>query len=197
MTDKSNRPPHTALNDPRLLAPLESARKRFAETTLKTLFENDPDRFRRYLVECGDLTLDFSKNHIDSDTLTALCDLATAANIKSEINALFSGALVNNTEQRAALHSALRAPLNKRPTKIAELIESTLHRMYEFSHKINSGAWKGFSGKPIETVVIIGIGGSDLGPAMTFNALSSYQVNKGLKFYFVSNIDPTDVSTTL
>ena len=197
MTENSKSASLSPLNNPQLSAQLKTARDKFNSTSLKMLFESDLQRFQNFQIECGELILDFSKNHIDATSLQALCAIASAANLKSATEALFSGARVNNTENRAALHTALRAPIDKRPQDIAQLIESTQQRVYELSKSVSDGSWKGHTGKRITSIVNIGIGGSDLGPAMTVNALSAYQTNKELDFHFVSNVDPTDITTTL
>ncbi|MDX1692689.1 MAG: glucose-6-phosphate isomerase [Ketobacteraceae bacterium] len=187
----------SVLSDQSLLKPLLDEQAKLENTELKTLFESDPDRFQQFLVQCADLTLDFSKHRITRDTLSHLAALARHGKLQARQSALFKGEIFNETEQRAALHSALRAPHDKRPPEVASDIEETLAKMAEFARCINDGIWKGYTGKPVRRVVNIGIGGSDLGPAMTVNALQAHQHNPDLQFHFVSNIDPTDIQTTL
>ena len=187
----------SVLTDTSLVAPLQKERDTLSKTPLRSLFAASPNRFDQFRVTCADLTLDFSKHRITSNTRSLLVALAQAANLKQKQADLFGGKTFNQTEGRAALHSALRAPAGKRPESVSAVIEDTLKKMVAFAGKINSGTWKGHTGKTINTVVNIGIGGSDLGPAMAVNALSAYRENPQLEFHFVSNIDPTDVQTTL
>ncbi|MCG8669783.1 MAG: glucose-6-phosphate isomerase, partial [Pseudomonadales bacterium] len=184
------------LDNEELLSPLRQHYESLKHSSLANLFDADPQRFQTFLVTCGDLHIDFSKHFINEKIREDLCALATAAGLSDAIEALFSGEKVNNTEKRAALHSALRAPSQEQPEELRDAIANAQKAMFEIAAKINQGEWLGFSGKPITDIVNIGIGGSDLGPAMAVQALQSYQTNKDLKFHFVSNIDPTDVSLT-
>ena len=187
----------SVLGNQPLIDNLRKAREQFASVNLRTLFSADPHRFQSFHTQCADLTLDFSKHLVDRNTLALLGDLARQSGLAEKRQALFRGDRVNTTEGRAALHTALRAPLQERPEPVAGQIETARQQMFEFARQINENRWPGYTGKPVDTVVNIGIGGSDLGPAMTVQALSAYQLNPALKFHFVSNIDPTDIQTTL
>lgn len=187
----------SGLCDQSLLNELSEERAFFNKHTLRELFAQDPQRFQHFTVSCADLMIDFSKNKLRKETLQYLTTLATSADLQKKQNSLFKGELFNQTEQRAALHSALRAPLSQRPAELASQIEEAQQRLFAFAAKINDGAWRGHTAKPIQSIVNIGIGGSDLGPAMTVAALGAYHKNPDLSFHFVSNIDPTDIQTTL
>ena len=187
-------------------SPLKSTAQRAALTRekeilahqhLRELFAADPTRFQRFHARAADLEFDFSKHRIQESTLELLSKLADDANLAARRDALFRGDPINSTEGRAALHSALRAPFDQRPAVIADDIENMQRRMFAFAESIASGSCHGSTGKPITNIVNIGIGGSDLGPSMTVNALQAHWANPTVKFHFVSNIDPTDIQTTL
>src|SRR5659263_261264 len=167
---------------------------------LRGWFAADPSRSQRYTREAGDLYVDLSKNLITDDVLAALLDLAEAVNLPERREAMFSGEHINITEDRAVLHTALRNPAGTALTvdgqDVDADVQATLKKIYAFAERVRSGEWKGVTGKPIETVVNIGIGGSDLGPVMAYEALKPY-VADGLAVRFVSNIDPTDVAETI
>jgi glucose-6-phosphate isomerase len=165
-------------------------------TQMRELFAKDPDRAKRYVLEAAGLFLDYSKNRIDDETVTLLLDLAAQSGLKSKIEAMFSGEKINITENRAVLHVALRAPADEKilvdGINVVPEVHAVLDKMSSFADRVRSGAWKGFTGKPIETVVNIGIGGSDLGPVMAYEALRHYS-QRSLAFRFVSNVDGTDI----
>ena len=159
---------------------------------LRDLFAADPDRFNRFSRRLDDLLLDFSKQRITAETLTLLLELARAARLEERIAALLAGEPVNNTEGRAALHTALRRPQgtpfpNADDDKVPDVHE-VLRRMYEFADSVRQGEWRGYGGKSIRTVVNIGIGGSDLGPMMVAHALEPRR-GDGPAARFVSNLD--------
>ncbi len=161
---------------------------------MRDLFANDPERFEKFHLEFGDLLIDFSKHIISKKTLALLIDLAEASGVKEAAKAMFSGQIINWTEGRAVLHSALRnrgnQPVIVDGQDVMPEVNQVLAKMRSFSEKIRSGEWKGFTGKPIKFVVNIGIGGSDLGPVMITEALKHYA--DGPQVRFVSNVDGTD-----
>jgi len=165
-------------------------------TSLRELFESDPDRFNKYHLQINDILVDFSKNHVTEDTIKYLTSLAKECELKEAIEGMFTGDRINRTENRPVLHVALR---NRANTKImvdgADVmpdVNKVLDQMRSFSEKLISGQWKGYTGKSINTIVNIGIGGSDLGPLMVTEALKPY--SKGIKPYFVSNVDGTHIA---
>jgi glucose-6-phosphate isomerase len=171
---------------------------------LRAWFDAEADRAERLTFQAADLTVDLSKGLVTDEVLQHLLQVATDAGVAERYQAMISGEHINVTEDRAVLHTALR-----RPKEGAELVpaagfvvdgqdvdadvHATLDKVYAFAEKVRSGEWVGVTGKRIETVVNIGIGGSDLGPVMVYEALKPY-VQEGLEVRFVSNIDPTDVS---
>jgi glucose-6-phosphate isomerase len=167
---------------------------------LRDLFKQDPDRFSRFSITAGDIVFDYSKNRITGDTINLLIDLAEDCNLKTAISAMFSGKKINETENRAVLHTALRnfsgQPIVQNGIDIMEGIDQVLRKMKVFCHSIHSGKWQGFTGKKIKNIVNIGIGGSDLGPYMVTEALKPYWV-PGIETYFVSNVDGTHIAETL
>ena len=164
--------------------------------TLRDLFAADPERGTRLVAEAGDLVLDYSKNRLTIETVALLVNLATAAGLRERIDAMFAGEHINVTEDRAVLHIALRAPADDHivvdGVDVVEQVHEVLGRMKVFAERIRSGAWVGHTGKPIKNIVNIGIGGSDLGPAMAYEALRDYS-DRGRTFRFVSNVDGTDI----
>lgn len=162
---------------------------------LTNLFEEDPKRGERFTCEAEGLFLDYSKNLITDETLRLLIELAEEAGLKERIEAMFNGAKINITENRAVLHVALRAPQNSSIVvdgkNIIPEVHKVLNKMQEFADRIRNRSWKGHSGKNIRNIVNIGIGGSDLGPVMAYEALRSYS-DRDLNFRFVSNVDGTD-----
>ena len=162
---------------------------------LRTLFAADPQRGQRMTVDAVGLYLDYSKNRITDQTIKLLLQLAEESGLRARIEAMFRGEKINKTENRAVLHIALRAP---RGTSIVldghdvvPDVHSVLDKMAGFSNRVRTGAWKGFTGKPIRNVINVGIGGSDLGPVMAYEALKYYS-DRAMTFRFVSNVDGTD-----
>jgi glucose-6-phosphate isomerase len=164
---------------------------------LRGWFAADPSRAKSFTFTAGDLYVDLSKNLINADILSALVDLADQVGLVARRDAMLSGEHINVTEDRAVLHTALRAPegssLVVDGTDVIPEVHNVLAKVYAFADKVRSGEWVGVTGKPMTTVVNIGIGGSDLGPVMVYEALQPY-VKAGLQARFVSNIDPTDVA---
>jgi glucose-6-phosphate isomerase len=167
------------------------------EPDLRGWFATDPSRAKSFTFTAGDLHVDLSKNLINADVLRSLVDLADQVGLTDRRDAMFAGEHINITEDRAVLHTALRAPKDSSlvvdGTDVIPDVHKVLAKVYAFADKVRSGEWVGATGKPITTVVNIGIGGSDLGPVMVYEALQPY-VKPGLKARFVSNIDPTDVA---
>jgi glucose-6-phosphate isomerase len=162
---------------------------------LRTLFADDPDRGETMTLEVGDLYLDYSKHRITAETLRLLAALARRAGVESLRDAMFAGDKINVTEQRAVLHVALRAPLGTvievDGEDVVPAVHEVLDQMGAFAEQVRSGEWKGHTGQPIRNVVNIGIGGSDLGPAMAYEALRNHG-DRSFELRFVSNIDGTD-----
>ncbi|MFC4907231.1 glucose-6-phosphate isomerase [Actinomadura gamaensis] len=171
-----------------------------AGRNLRELFAADPGRAERMTVTAGDLYLDYSKHRATDETIRRLVALAERAGLRERIDAMFSGEHINVSEDRAVLHTALRLPANARLTvdgqDVVADVHAVLERMGQFSDRVRSGEWTGFTGKAINTVVNIGIGGSDLGPAMAYEALRDY-ADAGITARFVSNVDPADITGTL
>ena len=170
------------------------------DLNLRELFAADPQRAARLAFDAAGLHVDLSKNLVDDDVLTALVELARAADVEARRDAMFDGEHINNTEDRAVLHTALRQPADAQLSvdgqdAVADVHE-VLGRMRAFSDSLRDGSWLGHTGKKIRTVVNIGIGGSDLGPAMASKALRSYE-DAGIKALFVSNVDPADMAAAL
>jgi glucose-6-phosphate isomerase len=167
---------------------------------MKTLFAEDPQRFKKFSSRFNDILVDFSKNRITAETLKLLIALAEECGLKGAIENMFSGEKINETENRAVLHVALRnrdsAPILADGKDVMPEVNAVLKKMKDFSNRLNSGDWKGYTGKKITDIVNIGIGGSDLGPAMVTQALKPY-AQKGLAVHFVSNIDATHITETL
>ena len=161
---------------------------------LSTLFHEDPERAEVFSLEAAGLTLDYSKNLLTRDHLRQLLALTGATGLKAAIEAMFSGQAINNTEQRPALHVALRAPLGN--SGESKAVHATLERIQHFVETVHDGQWRGHNGKAITNVVNIGIGGSDLGPAMAYAALAPYH-QRGIRCHFVSNVDPVHLDQTL
>ena len=167
-----------------------------SDSHLRELFGTEPGRGSRFAVEAAGVYLDFSKQRITDGTVRLLVKLATEVGLRCRIEAMFDGATVNVTEGRAALHTALRAPVGTRvlvdgENVIPEVI-ATREKMAAFSESMRSGAWPGYTGKAIRDVVDIGIGGSDLGPRMAYTALQDYG-DRTRTFRFVSNLDATQL----
>lgn len=166
---------------------------------LRAWFAADPNRATRWTIDGADLHVDFSKNLIDEDVLADLLALAEQTGVYDLRDRMFAGEHINVTEDRAVLHTALRRPATDELTvdgqdAIADVHE-VLNKVYDFAERVRSGEWTGITGKPVETVVNVGIGGSDLGPVMAYEALKPF-VQDGLECRFISNIDPTDAGET-
>jgi glucose-6-phosphate isomerase len=170
------------------------------ETHLRRFFADDPDRGRELTVTVGDLYIDYSKHRITRETLRLLIDLARAANLEERRDQMFSGVRINTSENRAVLHTALRLPRDAElivdGQNIVEDVHAVLDAMGDFTDRLRNGEWTGATGKRISTVVNIGIGGSDLGPVMVYQALRHY-ADAGISARFVSNVDPADLIAKL
>jgi glucose-6-phosphate isomerase len=174
---------------------LQSHFEKIRNTELRMLFAGDPHRGERLQVEAAGLYLDYSKNRITDETLTLLLDLARECNLRDWTDAMFRGEKINITENRAVLHVALRMPRGSSIVvdgkNVVDDVHEVLDRMSDFANRVRSGEWKGFTGKQIRNVINIGIGGSDLGPVMAYEALRHYS-KRELTFRFISNVDGTD-----
>lgn len=162
---------------------------------LRTLFKEDPKRGERLTVEAADIFLDYSKNRVTDETLKLLVELAEESGLGERIEAMFTGQKINVTEGRAVLHTALRAPKGASVIvdgrNVVPQVHAVLDRMADFAERVRGGQWRGHTGKPIANVINIGIGGSDLGPVMAYEALKHYS-QCDMTFRFVSNVDGTD-----
>ncbi|MGH2734963.1 MAG: glucose-6-phosphate isomerase [Actinomycetota bacterium] len=167
---------------------------------LRSLFEAEPERGKSLTLTAAGIHLDYSKNRLTEETFRLLVALAERAQLRTRIDAMFSGEKINPTEQRAVLHVALRAPTGERIEVEGRDVVAEVHevrtRMAEFVDRVRSDNWTGFTGKPIRNIVNIGIGGSDLGPRMAYEALRDFS-DRTRSFRFVSNIDPTDIHESL
>jgi glucose-6-phosphate isomerase len=168
--------------------------------TLREFFAEDPERGSQLALTVGDLYIDYSKHRVSRDTLQMLIDLARAAGLEQRRDAMFSGVHINTSENRAVLHTALRLPRGAELVvdgqNVVEDVHEVLDRMGDFTDRLRSGEWTGATGERIKTVVNIGIGGSDLGPVMVYDALRHY-ADAGISARFVSNVDPADLVATL
>jgi glucose-6-phosphate isomerase len=176
---------------------LEAHQKKIREMHIRTLFTDDSRRGTSMTAEAVGIFLDYSKNRITDETLGLLVQLAEDSGLRERIDAMFRGEKINITENRAVLHIALRAPKGASITvdgeNVVPKVHDVLDKMADFCNRVRSGAWTGHTGKRIRNVVNIGIGGSDLGPVMAYEALKHYS-ERGLTFRFVSNVDGTDFS---
>jgi glucose-6-phosphate isomerase len=183
------------INQSEAWAALRKHHGQVRDVHLRTLFAEGRDRGERLAVEAAGLYLDYSKNRVTDETLRLLVILAEAAGLRERIDAMFSGEKINVTEGRAVLHVALRAPRERRilvdGVDVVPAVHAVLDHMADFSTRVRTGAWTGFTGRPIRNVVNIGIGGSDLGPVMAYEALRHYS-DRRLTLRFVSNVDGTD-----
>ena len=174
---------------------LEDHQRAMEARHLRTLFADDPARGERMTAEAAGVFLDYSKNRIDDETLRLLVELAEQSGLRARIDAMFRGDKINVTEDRAVLHVALRAPRGASilvdGKNVVPEVHAVLDKMSDFAQRIRSGQWKGHTGKRIRSVVNIGIGGSDLGPVMAYEALKHYS-DRAMTFRFVSNVDGTD-----
>ncbi|MGW0474756.1 glucose-6-phosphate isomerase [Streptomyces coeruleorubidus] len=184
----TQRPEWTALEDHRKDA--------LPQPDLRELFAADPGRAERYVVHVGDLRIDYSKHLVTDETLALLQELATATDVFGQRDAMFRGEKINTTENRAVLHTALRAPrdavVEVDGENVVPGVHAVLDKMSGFANRVRSGEWTGHTGKRIRNVVNIGIGGSDLGPAMAYDALRPFTARE-LTFRFVSNVDGSDL----
>ena len=174
---------------------LKAHHDRVCDLHLRTLFADDPRRGQTMIAEAAGIYVDYSKNRITAETLKLLFDLAEAVGLRARIDAMFRGEKINASEQRAVLHVALRAPKGASimvdGENVVPGVHAVLDRLGDFSERVRSGEWKGHTGKRIRNVVNIGIGGSDLGPVMAYEALKHY-TDRAMNFRFVSNVDGTD-----
>ncbi|HXZ81254.1 MAG TPA: glucose-6-phosphate isomerase [Terriglobales bacterium] len=174
---------------------LEAHHNKIGQLHLRHLFAEDPKRGERFTAQALGLYLDYSKNRITSETVKLLITLAEESGLRDHIDAMFRGDKINITENRAVLHVALRAPrdasIEVDGENVVPKVHAVLDRMADFANRVRSGAWKGHTGKRIRNVINVGIGGSDLGPVMAYEALKYYS-DRSMTFRFVSNIDGTD-----
>jgi glucose-6-phosphate isomerase len=174
---------------------LEAHHEKIQDVTLRSLFSDDPQRASRFSLEAAGLFLDYSKNRITEETFKLLLQLAKESGLEERRDAMFRGEKINITEKRAVLHVALRAPEGETilvdGQDVVPEVHSVLDKMSSFSNRIRSGEWKGHTGKRIRNVINVGIGGSDLGPVMAYEALKHYS-DRSMVFRFVSNVDGTD-----
>jgi glucose-6-phosphate isomerase len=186
---------HTALRGRPAYRALEEHHRRVRGVHLRELFADDPQRATRMTAEAEGIFLDYSKNRATEETLRLLVELAEQSGLRARIDAMFAGEHINLTEDRAVLHVALRAPAGTSilvdGADVVREVHEVLDRMSEFSAKVRSGEWTGHTGRRIRNVVNIGIGGSDLGPVMAYEALRHYSA-RDMTFRFVSNVDGTD-----
>ena len=175
---------------------LQAHQSKIGERHLRTLFADDPTRGERLTAEAAGIFFDYSKNRVTDETITLLTRLAEEAGLRERIDAMFRGDRINLTEDRAVLHVALRAPRGASIVvdgkNVVPEVHAVLDAMSDFSNRVRSGAWKGHTGKRIRNVINIGIGGSDLGPVMAYEALKHYS-DRTMTFRFVSNVDGTDL----
>jgi glucose-6-phosphate isomerase len=174
---------------------LEAHHANVRELHLHQLFADDPKRGEHFALEAAGLYLDYSKNRVTDETLKLLLQLAEECGLRGRIDAMFSGEKINITEDRAVLHVALRAPKGASIVVAGEnvvpQVHAVLEKMSDFSDRVRRGDWKGHTGKRIRNVINIGIGGSDLGPVMAYEALKHYS-QPSMTFGFVSNVDGSD-----
>jgi glucose-6-phosphate isomerase len=188
-------PARRTLNSAPAWKALAAHHKKVGSLHLRDLFSKDPKRGDRLTLEAAGLFLDFSKNRVTDETLKLLFRLAKDSGLRERIDAMFRGDKINITENRAVLHVALRAPkgevIKVDGENVVPEVHAVLDKMAAFSNRVRSGEWKGYTGKRIRNVVNIGIGGSDLGPVMAYEALKYYS-DRSMTFRFVSNVDSTD-----
>ncbi|HEX4231574.1 MAG TPA: glucose-6-phosphate isomerase [Bryobacteraceae bacterium] len=179
---------------------LQSHYKKIRAVHLRDLFAEDPDRGERMTAEAANIFLDYSKNRITDETLKLLVQLAEESGLRSRIDAMFRGDKINVTENRAVLHVALRAPQGSSiivdGENVVPQVHAVLDKMADFCNRVRSGEWKGHTGKAIRNVINVGIGGSDLGPVMAYEALKHY-AQRDMTFRFVSNVDGTDFAEAI
>jgi glucose-6-phosphate isomerase len=199
MGNSSSPEPRALMERPQWGALMEH-RGQIGRRHLRELFAADPSRGERLVAEGAGIYLDYSKNRITDETLRLLVALAEACSLGERIDAMFRGDKINTTEERAVLHVALRAPPSERilvdGRNVVPDVHAVLDRMADFSARVRSGGWTGHTGRRIRNVINIGIGGSDLGPVMAYEALRHYS-HRGMTFRFVSNVDGTDFSESV
>ncbi|MCX5727200.1 MAG: glucose-6-phosphate isomerase, partial [Candidatus Saganbacteria bacterium] len=182
-------------------AKLKDLHKAMQKVSMNAMFETDPQRFSKYSIRFNDILVDYSKNLINEEVMNALIALAKEVKLNEAIEAMFSGAKINDTEGRAALHIALRnranTPIKVDGKDVMPDVNRVLAQMERFASAVISGEWSGYTGKQITDIVNIGIGGSDLGPVMVTEALKQYAARKDLRVHFVSNVDGTHVAEKL
>ncbi len=190
----------TTVNNTPIWTQLEQHYQAMRNVHMRDLFAQDSNRFAHFSLHLDDILFDYSKNRMTADTLKLLLELAKQAKLSEKIEAMFTGQKINRTEDRAVLHIALRnrsnTPILVDGVNVMPEVNRVLAKMRDFSERVRSGAWKGYTGKAITDVVNIGIGGSDLGPKMVVLALQHY-TNANLRSHFVSNVDGTDMAETL
>ena len=176
---------------------LDAQRRKMSNVKMRDMFEADNERFERFSIRLGDFLLDYSKNRITAETMELLVTLAREAGVEAARKRMFAGERINFTENRAVLHTALRNRSGRTIAvdgeEVMPGIEKVLDKVRDFTDSVRSGGWKGAKGHPITDVVNIGIGGSDLGPAMAVEALTPYHP-VGMRFHFVSNVDGTHIA---
>jgi len=179
---------------------LEKHYKSIKDTHMRSMFSEDKDRFDKFSIKFNDILLDYSKNRITEETIHLLTDLAKERELSDWIEMMFTGEKINSTENRAVLHTALRNqsnnPVYVDGKDVMPQVNAVLEQMKSFCNRVHSGEWKGYSGKKISKIVNIGIGGSDLGPAMVCKALKPYSI-EGMSVRFVSNVDGTHIAETI
>lgn len=191
----------TSITDLPAYQALKKHQQKAKKWHLREQFASDPDRFNHFHIRAAGLILDYSKQRINQETRTLLCQLAHDQQLEAFRQAMFSGEKINTTEHRAVLHTALRAPKNSQPIiidgeNIHTQIHTVLDQMYAFADKVRDGQWKGYTGKRITDIVNIGIGGSHLGPQMVANALKDF-AHPDLHMHFVANVDGNDLKQVL
>ncbi|MEP6561138.1 MAG: glucose-6-phosphate isomerase, partial [Nakamurella sp.] len=195
MTSQFHGPASHQLRERAAFKALEQHYQVIKDQHLKDLFAGDPTRGTALTLEAEGIYLDYSKQRVTAETMSLLIDLARESNLTELRSAMFGGEHINITEDRAVLHVALRAPkgvtIETDGKDVVPDVHEVLGRMGAFADRIRSGEWKGHTGKPIRSIVNIGIGGSDLGPVMAYEALKHYS-QRDLTFRFVSNVDGTD-----
>jgi glucose-6-phosphate isomerase len=190
----------SSLTNSKAWTALETHFQHIQNESMREAFRKDPDRFKKFSLQLNDIIFDYSKNRINEETLALLVELAESQGLKQKIEAMFNGEIINTTEHRAVLHTALRnrsnAPVYVAGKDVMPDVNRVLAKMRTFCERVRSGAWKGYSGKAITDIVSIGIGGSGLGPKMVSAALSPYGSDQ-LKVHYVSNVDQTNLVEVL
>ncbi|MBW6497001.1 MAG: glucose-6-phosphate isomerase [Bacteroidales bacterium] len=185
----------TKLTESAVWKKLDRQSQKIKEDSLRALFERNPDRVKDFSLQSQGIYFDYSKQLIDKETMGLLLELAREQKVKERMDAMFAGKKINSTENRAVLHMALRAPANAEylvdGKNVMPEVHQVLSKMTAFAEKVRNGQWLGYSGKPIKNIVNIGIGGSDLGPVMAYEALKHYAPSD-MVFRFISNIDGSD-----